>query len=169
MKKMIKFMLLSISMFGVQQVAFAGAPMGGIISVASKQTQNRVYAGLVWTLNQKTEVTPNFVTVGARSVVVKSNDNVSGADLNIRLNVKDGFNVDSTRLSFVGGNRDIQGNIGIGYSFSQQSFLGTLGGSSAYSKVGGDYFYKSKEFAPFLELNTMDKPKKVNENTVFLN
>jgi hypothetical protein len=145
----------------------AGAPSmgGGVITTisANKQTQTRLYAGVVWNLNQKTTIKPDYISTGVRSVVVKSNDNVSGADLNFRLNLtgKD-INLDSVRLFYVGGNRDTQGQLGAGYSFTQQSYLGTIAGSSAYSRLGADYLYKSKEFKPFFEINTLDKPKKVN-------
>lgn len=134
--------------------------------IPNKETQTRIYAGLVWNLNNKIEVKPDFVSVGARSVAVKSNDNVSGADLSIRFGLKNGVKFDSSRLSYVGGNRDAQGNLGFGYSYAEQSFFGTLGASSAYSRLGGDWMLKSNSFTPFFEVNTLPKPKKVNATDV---
>ena len=144
--------------------AFAGGSPATLIPGAaqSESTENRAYLGLTWAIKEKTSLVPD-VTVGIRSLEVKSNDQVSGADLSARINLKDGISLDSTRLSYVGGERNILGNLGIGYSVKNATFLGTAAIQGPYSRLGSDYEFANKKFAPYLELLTLDKPEKLKE------
>ena len=134
------------------------APVGG--DGDSRHTENRVYAGVNWTLGGKQGLVPQLV-LGARSLRVKSSDSVSGGDLNLRLNVFNGFSIDSLRLSYVGGNRDVQGNIGGGYSFVDSKLLGTAAVQANYSRIGADYVFGSSVIRPYAEINSLQKPKNV--------
>lgn len=134
------------------------APSGG---GDGHRTDNRVYAGLEWTLGSKQGFVPQLV-VGARSLQVKASDSVSGGDLSVRLNVFGGFGVDSLRLVYVGGNRDVQGNIGGGYSFVDGKFLGTAAVQAAYSRIGADYVFGVGTIRPYVQVNSLQKPKSVN-------
>lgn len=134
------------------------APVGG---GDSQHTENRVYAGMNWTLGGKQGLLPQLV-LGARSLRVKSSDAVSGGDLNVHLNVFSGFSIDSLRLSYVGGNRDVQGNIGGGYSFADSKLLGTAAIQSTYSRLGTDYVFGLGAIRPYAEINSLQKPKNVD-------
>lgn len=138
------------------------APAGG---GDSQHTENRVYAGISWTFGGKQGLVPQLV-LGARSLRVKSSDAVSGGDLNVRLNVFHGFSIDSLRLGYVGGNRDVQGNIGGGYSFADSKLLGTAAIQANYSRVGTDYVFGSGEIRPYAEINSLQKPKNVGGGAV---
>jgi len=129
---------------------------------SNTDTENRAYAGLVWTLQDKMSFIPNL-TIGLRSLRVKSSDSVQGADISTRVKLTDGISFDSTRLSYIGGNRDILGNIGVGYSHTNSSLLGTLTVQGPYSKIGSDYAFSDRKFVPYLELLTVDSPNKVNK------
>jgi hypothetical protein len=126
----------------------------------AKKTEDRVYAGLVWTLKEKPSYTPDLI-LGYRSLKVKSNDNVSGGDLSIRMKLEGGVSFDSTRLVYVGGERDLLGNIGVGYSNPNSTLLGTIAVQGSYARLGTDYELNKNKFVPYLELNTLDNPKKV--------
>ena len=128
--------------------------------VDAKKTEDRVYAGLVWTLKEKPSYTPDLI-LGYRSLKVKSNDNVSGGDLSIRMKLEGGVSFDSTRLVYVGGERDLLGNIGVGYSNTNSTLLGTLAAQGSYARLGTDYELNKNKFVPYLELNTLDNPKNV--------
>lgn len=125
-------------------------------------TENRAYAGLVWTLKEKTSWIPDL-SFGLRSLRVKSSDSVNGADLSVRIKLDGGVAFDSTRLVYVGGERDILGNIGIGYSNTNSSFLGTVAIQGPYSRIGTDFEITNKRFVPYLELLTVDKPNDVSK------
>jgi len=134
------------------------------ITSPNKDTQTRAYAGLIWVFNNKASMKPDL-TLGVQSLRVKSSDSVSGADLNLRFKIEDGLKLDSNRLSYVGGERNAQGQLGFGYSYKHKSWLTTGAVSGPFSKAGTDYVYGKKVFEPFIEINTMKKPKKVNPTT----
>jgi hypothetical protein len=139
-------------------------PVTVVVNTPNKDTQTRAYVGLVWVFNNKASMKPD-VTVGVQSLRVKSSDSVSGADFNLRFKIEEGLKLDSNRLSYVGGERNAQGQLGFGYSYSQKSWLTTGAISGPFSKVGTDYLLNKKTFDPFIEINTMNKPKKVNGST----
>lgn len=145
--------------------AFAGrlSPTVILVEGGSSRTETKGYAGLVWTLGgKKSSVVPGLV-VGMRTLKVNSSDHVSnGADLNARFSFTDGFTFDNARLSYVGGKRDVLGNVGVGYSFENRSFFSTIAAQSSYSRIGLDYEFSSSKLLPYLELLSIDKPKNVN-------
>lgn len=144
------------------------AVFGGLappIIVDAKKTEDRVYAGLVWTLKEKPSYTPDLI-LGYRSLKVKSNDNVRGGDLSIRMKLEGGVSFDSTRLVYVGGERDLLGNIGVGYSNPNSTLLGTIAVQGSYARLGTDYELNKSKFVPYLELNTLDNPKKVPKDVI---
>jgi len=153
---------LSVSLFSSSSL-YAG--LGSYLppTVApNKSTQTHAYAGLVWTLNNQLSYVPD-ISLGVRSLAVKSDNHVSGAEANLRVNLKDAPSLNSVRLLYVGGNRDLQGNIGVGYSFLHKDFLATLAGSAPYSKLGVDYLFREKSFQSYLEVNSLAKPHVVND------
>lgn len=133
---------------------------GGGFTTPSAGNEHRAYAGLVWSLKEKFSLVPD-ATLGFRSLRVKSNDNVTGGDISARITFANGLAFDSARLSYVGGDRDILGNLGVGYSVTNSSALGTVAVQGAYSRVGTDFEFTNKRFVPYLEPLTVDKPKKV--------
>ena len=153
------FLIVILSSFGfLTQNVYGGATI--ITYVDAKKTDDRVYAGLVWTLKEKPSYTPDLI-LGYRSLKVKSNDNASGGDLSIRMKLEGGVSFDSTRLVYVGGERDLLGNIGVGYSNANSTLLGTIAVQSSYARLGTDYELNKNKFVPYLELNTLDNPKSV--------
>jgi hypothetical protein len=158
--KLFLIVILSSFAFLTPSAVFGGsAPTPSTFSDA-KKTEDRVYAGLVWTLKEKPSYTPDLI-LGYRSLKVKSNDNVSGGDLSIRMKLEGGVSFDSTRLVYVGGERDLLGNIGVGYSNPNSTLLGTIAVQGSYARLGTDYELNKSKFVPYLELNTLDNPKKV--------
>lgn len=135
------------------------APTGG--AGESQRTENRAYLGLEWSLGGKVKLEPQFV-MGFRSLTIKDTGDVSGGDLGLRLKLFSGFAVDSLRLVYVGGNRDVQGNLGGGYSFSSSTPIITGGIQSAYSRLGVDYLTASKTFMPFVQFNSLRKPQRAS-------
>ena len=146
--------LTVLSLFSVNLYAGLQA-----LTVNTTNNEHRVYAGLVWTLKEKLSLVPD-ATIGFRSVRVKSNDNVSGGDISARIIFNNGIAFDSTRLSYVGGDRDVLGNFGIGYSATHSSFLGTAAIQGPYARIGVDYEIQTKAFESYLEINTLSKEDK---------
>ena len=127
------------------------------------KTENRGYAGLSWKLDGS--LIPDL-SFGFRSLRVDSNDRTEGFDVNGRLSLKD-KTFDSVRLSYTGGNRDAQGSLGLGYSLSQNSVLGTAAINGEHIRLGSDYLLSSNSFSPYVEVNSLGKPDKVQSTQVF--
>ena len=163
MKSYKLFLVIILSSFGFITQTAAGGSITPTLD--AKKTEDRVYAGLVWTLKEKPSYTPDLI-LGYRSLKVKSNDNVHGGDLSIRMKLEGGVSFDSTRLVYVGGERDLLGNIGVGYSNPNSTLLGTIAVQGSYARLGTDYELNKSKFVPYLELNTLDNPKKVPKEVV---
>ena len=136
------------------------APSGGGSSGSAKRTENRIYSGFVWELFGDQGLIPEFI-IGVRSLQVKDNDDVNGADASFRIKYQDKLNPDSLRLAYVGGKRDIMGNVGAGYSFSDSSWLATAAIEGPYTRLSTDYILADSKFKYYAELNTLAKPAKV--------
>jgi hypothetical protein len=161
----------ALGLFLMAGSAFAGGSQ--VILVGSGEgsaTVNRAYAGLAWTLGAGQSVSRPDVVVGIRSLKVKADDKVSnGVDMSARFKLDAGIKLDSTRLSYVGGQRELQGYLGLGYSFTDQSTFTTLALQAPYARLGVDYGFKSGTLSPSLELLTIDQPRKVNGSRLACN
>ncbi len=126
------------------------------------ETATQAYAGLVWTLKEKDALIPDL-TFGVRSLRVKSDDHVSGADLALRLRMAGGLAIDSVRLSYVGGQRTAMANLGVGYSLAGSSLVGILAVQASHARLGADYEFTRAKFTPFAEVLSEGSPAKVNQ------
>jgi len=150
---------------GLSCMSSCSVPSSSISS--GSRTDNNIYAGLVWTLKHQSPLLPDL-SFGVRSLKVNSNNDVNGGDLNGRVSFNGGLAFDSFRLMYIGGNRDIQGNLGGGYSFNQKSLLASGAIEGPYIKVGSDFMINDKSFVPYVELNSLSKPKKVSNGNASL-
>lgn len=128
---------------------------------ASKRTDKSFYASLVWSFGQKQASLPDLV-LGFRNLSVNSNNHVSGGDLSARFRYSQQVKLDSFRLSYLGGERTLIGNIGAGYSFTQNSpiLTGAIQGSNM--RLGSDFSLARNNFTPYVEINSAGVPKKVS-------
>ena len=118
---------------------------------------NKVYAGLKWTLNEG--IKPQAV-IGFRHMNIGSDGHTDGGDISLSAKFIDGFQLDKTRLKYINGNNDVQGELGGGYDFTKGLFLG---GSAhgPYINLGVDYLIqaKDKSIDPYIMLDTLSKTK----------
>jgi len=139
--------------------AVCNAPRGGV----THSVENRVYAGFEWPFGAGQSFAPKMV-FGLRSLTIKDSNAVSGGDLSLRFDVLHQWKLDSIRLAYVGGDRDVQGNIGGGYSFTDAQPLVTAVIQSSYARIGTDYVYGVRALRPYIELNSMEKPKQISNS-----
>ena len=172
MKKILVLLILIIT----AQTVLAGGP-SNITYSHKESTDTRAYAGLVWTLGKDFKKTPE-ITLGIRAIKLESgfaftkfwdatfpvnqpSESVEGGlDWSLRINFDNGVAVDSTRLLYLNGDRDLLGNVGLGYSFAENRPFGTIGVQVPYSRIGVDVALDNgtlitPEF--FVELLTLDK------------
>ena len=83
MKVMKKYLFASIFSLICFQNVFAGMSVIPATLGSQKDTDNSIYAGLVWNLEDKFSSLPKF-TIGFRSLRVESNNTVDGGDVSAR-------------------------------------------------------------------------------------
>lgn len=129
-------------------------------------SDNQIYTGLVFDLDGSDGFVPDLV-FGVRSLHVKPNNSVKGADINVRFfygKQSEGIALNSVRAAYVGGLRDAMANLGFGYSYAHKSILATAALQSHYVRVGADYLLiGDNKFEPYFELNTLSKLKRVED------
>jgi hypothetical protein len=163
MKKVVTLSVLA--MLSITAINANAQPQPPTIYTDASNTENRVYAGIVFDLDGSDGFVPDVV-LGFRSLHVNSSDSVDGADLSARISYgkhDKGIMFDSARLVYVGGERNVMGNIGIGYSNTHASFIGTAAIQGPYTRIGSDFEFGKNKFEPFLEINTLDKANNVDK------
>ena len=135
-------------------------PSGGTPTGSASRTDTRIYTGFVWELGGKQDLTPMF-EIGVRSLTIRDNDHVEGADANLRIRYDQSIAIDSGRIAYVRGMRDFMHNLGGGYSKTDSGWFATAAIQSAYTRLGTDYLFDNRKFKFYAELNTLDTPAKV--------
>lgn len=154
MKKTI-FLLLLINPI----LSFAFPHTDATLTPGSQGTlnDNKIYAGINWQIGVKASFDAIF---GFRTAHTSSSGNITGADLNIGIPInKEHFRDAKLKAEYLNGNTTGQANVGVGYIFGRDKFLGTIGYNLPYLKIGTDYVFKDG-FEPYLQINTLDKYKK---------
>lgn len=128
---------------------------------AGSKRDNRVYAGLVWTFGKTQNTFVPDISLGYSSLKVKSDSDVNGFDVGVRFGLSgQGIKLDSTRASYVDGDRNLMSHYGVGYSFAHSDFMATVAAQKSHLKLGADLLLSSQTFVPYIEINSLDKPDK---------
>ena len=137
---------------------------GGYYETSVSSTNNKVYAGLKWTLNEG--IKPQAV-IGFRHTNIGSDGHTDGGDISLSAKFIDGFQLDKTRLKYINGNNDVQGELGGGYDFTKGLFLGGSA-NGPYINLGVDYLIqaKDKSIDPYIMLNTLSRTKTKTETII---
>lgn len=161
MKRAFLTFLLAGAFFNIAQATVAldcsygfgcSAPTG-----AGTEAQHRIYAGLAWKLSNHQNFWPT-AALGIRALRTYANNAVNGFDLSVSANIRHTLKLDNTRLVYVsGGSRLVQSNVGLGYSFQKNAFLGTAAIQATHARFGIDYFLNQNIFSSYVEGNTLTK------------
>ena len=132
-------------------------------AAGNSSTDNCVYAGLKWTLNEG--IKPQAV-VGFRHARTESNGNTNGGDVSISANIIDGFQLGKLRAKYFDGKEKVQGEVGGGYDFTKGLF-GGVGVHAPYSLIGLDIhpFINENKLEPYIQIDTIKKYKKNNSTS----
>lgn len=116
------------------------------------------YLGLSFSFGANAPKGPQVV-VGVQRLKVESDDSVRGLDLNARF----GLDGQLGRVAVAGlaGQRDAYANLGFGYDFAQDGMFGTAALQSGPLRLGADMDIGTGAIRPYLELNSLHKPKRV--------
>lgn len=131
------------------------APTSTVINApGGKRRSDTFFMGINWNFGTKA---PELV-LGLRSVRTGVDKKSSGAQLDVFLPFLGGISFDRIRLSYVGGQRSVLGQLGFGYSFSQQTPLVGVGVQVPYANFGLDYLFRGTAL-PYVGLNSLNRPK----------
>jgi hypothetical protein len=125
---------------------------------ASSRNTTQAFAGVNWTFG----VGPDLV-VGVRQTRTNSRQHVSGVRLEAVFPFSTAFSkisFDRLRLRYVGGNRSAMYELGGGYSFSGQGFLGSAALQGQHISLGTDLIFGGMQWLPYVGFDTMAKPKR---------
>ncbi len=125
------------------------APSGG----SRRDTQ--AFLGLTFSFEHG-EIHPK-VSAGIRKIEVKSDDSVSGAEINISSSLTDLGKGTTVRLIALIGQRNALLNLGVGYDFDKSDWLINAGLQLPQVRVYGDYLINAKQINPSIELNSYGK------------
>ena len=164
--KLVKFSRLALFFsFFLCSAAFAGKGTYDLIpgTTGASLTDNRVYAGLKWTLNEG--IKPQAV-FGFRHARTESNGNTNGGDISISAKIIDGFHLGKLRAKYFDGKEKVQGEVGGGFDFTKGLFAGA-GVHAPFSLIGLDLhpFINENKLEPYIQIDTIKKYKKNNSNS----
>ncbi|MGZ5130302.1 MAG: hypothetical protein ACXWCV_03110 [Caldimonas sp.] len=167
MSKSVLGVLLAITALAVALPAEAGKggpvvpPTVDPIVTHSSRNDNKVYAGINWNFGVRTGAT---VFVGVRAARVNADSKVHGAKAEISYVLSGApMGLGEARLKYLVGNRDTQGEGGVGYSFAHQAFLVNGGMQAPFMNGGADYLF-GKGFLVYIGGNTLDSVRKPRDN-----
>lgn len=116
--------------------------------------ENEVYAGIKWRIGEKSPV----LFLGYRDADVDSSNDVDGYDFSISLNLLQ-KKFDKIVVKGFSGRKNIQGEIGVGYSLLEKTPLFRIGAQGDYVTLNIDYLLKLKKIALEMGINSVGEYK----------
>jgi len=143
-----KKIILTLGLFALPLISFAG-----FIPTTTYESNDdtRAYVGVQWFLNETSIAKPNLV-LGVRYTNTDSSNNVNGVDVTGTFSLEK-MAPNTIRAGYIGGECDVQGTVGIGYSLIEKAPLAYAGVVGPYSKVLGQIDL-NKKLDLGIELNT---------------
>lgn len=128
-------------------------------NTAGKYNSDKFFAGINWTFGAGPSVGPEAV-LGFRSTRVKPGS-VRGHGIEFTFPLAGGPQFGAVKLKAITGDRHLQGEFGVGYSFLSGAPLLTGGGFGKHVMFGTDYvFGQGNGFRPYVGLHTLSSYRK---------
>jgi hypothetical protein len=164
MRKILHGVLFLLAAFALTLPAHAGKGGGSIPPTVEKKgrNDNSIYAGINWNFGVRNGAT---AVLGYRDARVKNNGNVDGWKVEATVVLSGapiGFG--EVRAKYLAGSRDVQGEIGLGFSGAHEAFLIAGGVQGPYVNGNVDYLF-NKGWLGSIGVNTLNKVKKRKEST----
>ena len=159
MSKIFHGVLFVLASFALVLPAHAGKGGGTVPPTVEKKSRNdnTVYVGINWNFGARTGAT---AVLGYRDAHVKKNGNVDGWKAEatwVLSGAPMGFG--EIRAKYLKGEREVQGEIGAGFSGAHEAFLLNAGVQGPYINGNLDYLF-NKGFLGSIGVNSLDKVKK---------
>ena len=132
----------------------------------ASHTEKRLYIGLAWALGSGARSIIPAVNLGYSSLKVSSDNGLHGVDISARISYANSqLKLDSTRLFYVHGERDLMTLYGAGYAVNKNDFMGALAVQKSHLRLGTDVLLQQQTLHPYIEINSLDTPARVDPNT----
>lgn len=120
-----------------------------------KKNDNKAFIGLQWNFGVREGLSG---VIGYRWAKVGFGDNVRGTHLDFTFALTGQTGPGEIHLKAFDGQRDVQGEIGIGYGFHARAFLVNAGVQGPHVNAGADYLF-GKGLQPYVGVNTIRRYK----------
>jgi len=159
MSKILHGVLFLLASFALVLPAHAGKGGSTVPPTVEKKSRNdnTVYVGINWNFGARDGAT---AVLGYRDAHVKKNSNVDGWKVEatwVLSGAPMGFG--EVRAKWLKGERDVQGELGAGFSGAHQAFLLNAGVQGPYINGNLDYLF-NKGILASIGVNSLDKVKK---------
>ncbi|MFC3615473.1 hypothetical protein ACFORG_17085 [Lutimaribacter marinistellae] len=105
--------------------------------VATNSSDTTLYVGLNLLFGSGAPTLEGIL--GVASGETDTSGDVTGGKAALHFRLNDGFGLRKFKITGLVGDEDVQGELGFGYNFESQSFLGVLGANGKYWAAGADY------------------------------
>src|SRR5205085_7807382 len=162
MSKILHGVLFVLASFALALPAYAGKGGGTVPPTIEKKSRNdnTVYAGINWNFGARDGAT---IVLGYRDARVNKHNDVDGWKVEatwVLSGAPSGFG--EIRAKYLKGQRDVQGELGAGFSGAHEAFLLNAGVQGPYINGNLDYLF-NKGFLASIGANTLNKVKKRKE------
>jgi len=160
MTKLFHGVLFVLAAFAMALPAHAGKG-GSPVPEKSSRSDNTVYVGINWNFGVRNGAT---AVLGYRDAKVKANNNVDGwkVEATVVLSGMNNIGFGEVRAKYLKGERDVQGELGAGFSGAHEAFLLNAGVQGPYVNGNADWMF-GKGFLFSIGANTLDKVKRPKE------
>lgn len=159
--------MLCKTLLAAGMLAYAGSAVAGMVepivtNTGGKYSSDKFFAGINWTFGAGPKLGPEAM-IGFHSTRVKPGS-VKGQGIKFTFPLSGGPQVGAIKLTAIHGNRHLQGELGIGYSFLMGAPLLTGGGFGSHVMFGSDYVF-GNGFRPYVGVHTMGSYRKPSGGT----
>jgi hypothetical protein len=135
-------------------VCAASAQAGTPVTTLHKRSETVIFGGIQWNFGASK---PELVA-GVRATQSSRTSNVTGVKFDVAIPLDSNtWTMPTFRAMGLAGSCDVQGELGLGWSFATNKPLFALGVQAPYSTAGINYTI-ANSFAPYVGVNTLRKP-----------
>ena len=164
MSKLLHGVLFMLTAWAIALPAHAGKGSVPVPPTIEKKgrNDNTVYVGINWNFGARNGAT---AVLGYRDAHVDKHNNVDGWEVEATWVLSGGpMTFGEVRAKYLKGERDVQGELGAGFSGAHEAFLLNGGVQGPYVNANADFLF-GKGFLFSIGANTLDKVKKRKEVT----
>ena len=164
MRKILHGVLFMLAAFALALPAHAGKGGGTVPPTVEKKSRNdnTIYVGINWNFGVRNGAT---AVLGYRDAHIKKNGNVDGWKVEGTVVLSGApIGLGEVRAKYLKGEREVQGELGLGFSGAHEAFLLNAGVQGPYINGNVDYLF-NKGWLGSIGVNSLGEAKKPKKTT----